>query len=216
MSEPDTPSTRIDDELQTHVARGFDFEEPPETFEAFWEQMMRTFAEALGRSVAVEDLCTTDESPHWARVGGETQYYQCVTDAFLLGVYLDEPVTARTVSPVSGEELLVEFDADGTVSAPEGAVLSFGVERAVEAPDGPVTPEAMYGRFCPYSKAFLSHEEYERWVAANPGVVSDVQPLEESLALQARLIEDTDPVGDSGQFGETEKSQGGCGDGCSC
>ncbi|MFC5973732.1 organomercurial lyase [Halomarina salina] len=210
MSETDTQSHRIDEELQTHVARAFEFDDPPETFEAFWQQMMRTFADALDRGVTVEDLCTTDESPHWATVNGETRYYQCVTDAFLLGMYLDEDVTARTVSPVSETELVVEFDADGVVSAPDGAVLSFGVERSVDPPDGPVTPEAMYGRFCPYSKAFASYEEYEQWVAANPEVVSDVQPLDESLNLQARLVRDVEPFGDS-----TESRNASGGD-CSC
>ena len=210
MSESDTPSHRIDNDLQTHVARAFKFDEPPETFEMFWEQMMRTFAEALGRGVSVDDLCTTDESPHWATVNGETRYYQCVTDAFLLGMYLDEEVTTRTVSPVSDTELVVEFDADGVVAAPEDPVLSFGVERSVDAPDGPVTPEAMYGRFCPYSKAFASREEYEQWAAANPEVVSDVQPLDESLDLQARLLRDAESLGDS------TASQDPSGGGCSC
>lgn len=208
MSESDIPSHRVDDELQTHVARAFKFDEPPATFEAFWEKMMRTFAEALGRGVTVDDLCTTDESRHWATVNGETRYYQCVTDAFLLGIYLDEDVTTRTVSPVSETELVVEFDAEGVVSAPEGAVLSFGVERSVDAPDGPVTPEAMYGRFCPYSKAFASREEYEQWAADNPEVVSDVQPLDESLDLQARLLRDTESLSDS--TGSQESSSGGC------
>jgi|GEM_PF-3728549 len=208
MSESDSQPHRVDEALQTHVARAFNFDEPPATFEAFWEQMMRTFAEALGRGVTVEDLCTTDESPHWATVDGETRYYQCVTDAFLLGLVLDEAVTTRTVSPMSETELVVEFDADGVVSAPEGAVLSFGVERAVEAPDGPVTPETMYGRFCPYSKAFASRAEYEQWAAANPEVVSDVQPLDESLDLQARLLGAAESGGDSTV--SPEPSDGGC------
>ena len=199
MSDPDTQSRRIDDELRTHVARAFGFDEPPETYQAFWRRMVETFADALGRDVTVDDLCTTDESPHWATVDGETRHYQCVTDAFLLGVARDEAVTARTVSPVSGTELVVEFDADGVVSAPDGAVLSFGVERTVDAPEGPVTPEAMYGRFCPYSKAFASREEYEQWTAANPEIVSDVRPLDDSLELQAHLLEDAALRGDTTQ-----------------
>lgn len=149
MSGSDTPSHRTDEDLRIHIARASKFDEPPETFEALWEQMMGTFAEALGRGVTVDDLCTIDEPPHWATVSGETRYDQCVTDAFLLGIYLDEEVTTRTVSAMSETELVVEFDADGAVSAAEGAVLSSGVERSVDAPDGPVTPEAMYGRFCP-------------------------------------------------------------------
>ena len=205
---PTPESGRLDVEFRTHVARAFEFDEPPETFEAFWRRMTETFAEALDRDVTVDDLCTTDESPHWATVDGETRHYRCVTDAFVLGTYLDEPTTARTVSPVSGTELVVEFDADGVVSAPEDAVLSFGVERSVEAPEGPVTPATMYGRFCPYSKAFASREEYQQWDADNPEVVSDVQSLDESLALQARFLDDAGSLGDT--TGSRWSSDGGC------
>ncbi len=196
MSDNPPATIQLDEEFRTHVARAFDFEGPPETFEAFWDRMMGTFADALGRDVTTDDLCRTDSSPHWATVNGETTHYQCVTDAFLLGIYLDEPVTAGTVSPLAKTELVVEFGANGVVSAPEGAVLSFGVERSVSAPDGPITPQVMYGRFCPYSKAFASREEYDRWTAAHPEVVSDVHPLEESLDLQARLLTGTSGSGD--------------------
>jgi hypothetical protein len=200
----------MDDELQTHVARAFDFDEPPATFEAFWEQMLRTFTEALGRSVALDDLCTTDDSPHRAIVDGDTRHYQCVTDAFILGAALDEAVTVRTVSPIADRELVVEFDADGNVSTSDGAVLSFGVDRSVEAPDGPVTPAAMYGRVCPYTKAFASRAEYDRWLAANPDVVADAQPLDDALGLLAHLVGTAQPAG------ETDQATPSAGDGCSC
>lgn len=196
---------RMDEELARHVRRAFGFEEPPRTYEEFWVEMSRTYAEGLGRELSADDLCTTDRSPHWARVGGDTHYYQCVTDALLLGAYLDEPVTARTVSPGSGTEIVVEFDADGVASAPEGALLSFGVERSVEAPDGAVTPAKMYGRFCPYGKAFASRDEYEEWTAANPEVVADAQPLGEALDLLGGLLSSADPDG-----------QLAAGEGCSC
>jgi len=104
----------------------------------------------------------------------------------------------------------VTVAGDGVVSAPEGAVLSFGVERSVDAPDGPVTPETMYGRFCRYSRAFASRAEYEQWAAATPEVVSDVQPLDESPDLQARLLGDAESLGDST---ESHDPSGG---GCSC
>lgn len=213
MSEATAESERMDEELARHVRRAFGFEEPPRTYEEFWVEMAATYQAELGRGLAPADLCTTDRSPHWARVDGETHRYQCVTDAFLLGTYLDEPVTARTVSPVSGTELVVEFDADGVVAVPEGAQLSYGVERSVEPPDGPITPEKMYGRFCPYSEAFASRGEYEEWAAAHPGVASDVQPLDEALELQARLL---DPSGRAGQTADTGNPDRESGPDCSC
>lgn len=45
---------------------------------------------------------------------------------------------------------------------------------------------------------------------SNPEVVSDVQPLDESLDLQARLLEDAESLGDSAE------SQDPPGGGCSC
>ncbi|WP_435065065.1 hypothetical protein [Halobaculum sp. EA56] len=60
MSDSDTSTHRIDDELRRHVARAFKFDDPPETFEAFWGAMMRTFTDALGRDVTIEDLCVTE------------------------------------------------------------------------------------------------------------------------------------------------------------
>lgn len=207
MPEPPTRSARTDEEFARHVQRAFEFDEPPRTFGEFWTEMAATYEEGLGRGLAPEDLCTTDRSPHWARVGGDTYHYQCVTDAYLLGTHLDEPVTARTASPVSGTELVVQLDA-GSVSVPEGAQLSYGVERSVRPPDGSITPEKMYGRFCPYSEAFASRGEYERWAAADPAVVSDAQPLEEALDLLAGLL---------GRGNATDdRRRGGSDAGCSC
>lgn len=97
----------------------------------------------------------------------------------------------RTEPPVTATELIVEFDADGVASVPDDAVLSFGVERSVPRPDDPVTPELMYGRFCPYSNVFASRAEYDQWARDNPGVVSDVHPLDAAPELQARLLGDT-------------------------
>ncbi|PSQ15434.1 hypothetical protein BRD00_14150 [Halobacteriales archaeon QS_8_69_26] len=208
MSDKRPAADRIDEEFASHVQRAFGFDEPPGTYGEFWEEMTTTFATALDRDVSLDDLCTTDESPHWASVDGERQYYQCVTDAFVVGATLDDPVTVRTVSPVSGTEIVVEFDRDGVVSAPEDAVLSFGVERSVERPDGPITPQKMYGRFCPYNEAFASPEEYEEWAADNPDVVSDDKSLGRSLDTLARVVPDAG-LADDGEL--SQESGRGCG-----
>lgn len=182
MSEHPTAGTRrIDPELRSHLARAFGMEPAPERYDALWRRLVETYETGLGRDLTPEDLCTTDESPHRATVDGETYRFQCVTDAFVLGLAVEGPVAARTVTPVDGAELVVEFEDGEPAAVPEGTVLSFGVERAVEAPDGTLTPGETYGRVCPYSKAFASREAYETWDAANPEVVSDAQPLGSAL-----------------------------------
>lgn len=180
-------ATTLSEDLRTGVARAFDSDEPPATFEAFWTEILRTFAEGLDRELTLTALCTIDRSPHRATADGDTQRYRCVTDGFVLGTVLGERVTVRTESPVSGTESTVEFDVGGVASVPGEAQLSFGVPRSVSRPEGAVTPESIYGRFCPYSNAFASRGEYERWAADTPDVVSDVHPLDEALAIQARL-----------------------------
>lgn len=210
MTETD-PTARIDPELQQHLTRVLDLDEPPQTFGEAYRTVIGVFADELGRDLTVDDLCTTDRSPHWATVDGETQHYQCVTDGFILGHVVDDPVTVRTESPVTGTELVVEFDSDGAVSVPEGAQLSFGVHQEVSPPDQPVTAEEMYARFCPYSLAFPSREEYDQWAETSPAVVSDVQPLDDALALQADLFGDT-----ADQSAEIPVAEGGGTEAVSC
>ncbi|MFB6089736.1 MAG: organomercurial lyase [Halobellus sp.] len=177
----------LEEPLRSHVADAFGFDAEPATFRELWERMIATFAEGLDRPVSAADLCTTDASPHRAVVDRGSQSFQCVTDAFIYAGRRGGDVTVRTVSPLDGRGLAVDYDADGTVSAPDGAVLSFGVERGASPPDGPVTPEQMYGRVCPYSKAFASRDEYERWTDARPEVASQALRLDDALALLARV-----------------------------
>jgi hypothetical protein len=177
----------LGDPFRRHVADAFGFDTEPATFRELWERMLATFAAGLDRPVSAADLCTTDASPHRAVVDGESQSFRCVTDAFIFAVLHGGDATVRTVSPLGGRELTVDFDATGAAATPDGAVLSVGVERSAGAPDGPVTPERMYGRFCPYSKAFSSREEYEWWTDARPEIATEVLPLDATLTLLARL-----------------------------
>ena len=183
----DPDGIELGDPFRRHVADAFGFDAEPATFRELWARMLATFAAGLDRPVSAADLCTTDASPHRAVVDGESQSFQCVTDAFIFAGLHDGDATIRTVSPLDGEALTVEFDAMGAAAAPEGAVLSLGVERGTGAPDSPVTPERMYGRLCPYSKAFTSREEYERWTDDRPEIATEVLPLDVALTLLARL-----------------------------
>jgi hypothetical protein len=193
--------------FRSHVADAFGFDAEPATFRDLWARMLRTFEAALDRPVSAADLCTTEASPHRAVLDGKSQSFQCVTDAFVFAGLRDSEVTVRTVSPLDGAELTVKFDATGAVTTPDEAVLSVGVERAAEAPDGPVTPERMYGQLCPYSKAFAAREEYERWTDARPEVVTEALPLDEAVTLLVRLtgrVVEADRQSRAGSAGEAD------------
>ncbi|MFA1609999.1 organomercurial lyase [Halobellus rubicundus] len=206
----DDASIELDQPVRRHAADAFGFDAEPETFGDLWGRMMATFADALGRPARATDLCTTDASPHRAVAGGESQSFRCVTDAFIYAGLRGGDVTVRTVSPLEGRGLSVEYDADGAVNAPDGAVLSFGVERDASPPGGPVTPERMYGRVCPHSKAFVSRDEYERWAAARPEVATQALPLDGALAALARLA-GREFGGDGGR-----EPRRGADEGCAC
>ncbi len=207
----DAPDIDLDDELATHVQRAFDMDETPETYRDLWAAIERTFGAVLDRDLSLADLCTTERSPHWAAVGDRRQHYQCVTDAYMVGAVIAEPVTARTVCPVSGTELAVEFDGEGGVTAPAGAVLAFGVRRDVEPPDGPVTPEAMYGRVCPYNKAFASRAAFEEW-ADEDALVAEAVDLEAALALLTDVFGDHESLGAGPSDVEAIGTEGEAGD----
>jgi len=183
----DGVDVELGDPFRSHVADAFGFDAEPATFRELWQRMMNTFATALDRPVSAADLCTTDASPHRAVIDGESQSFRCVTDAFILAGLRGGDATVRTVSPLDGTDLAVEFDATRAATTPDGAVLSVGVERTAKTPNAPVTPERMYGQFCPYSKAFASREEYERWADTHPEVATEVLPLDRALTLLARL-----------------------------
>lgn len=206
----DSGVIELDESLRSHVADAFAFDAPPTTFRELWERMLATFEAGLGRPVNAADLCTTDASPHRAVVDGDSQAFQCVTDAFIYAGLVGGDARVRTVSPVEGRGLTVDFGADAGVSAPDGSVLSVGVERGERPPDGPVTPERMYGRFCPYSNAFASREEYERWSEARPGAATQALPLDDALALLADL------TGRTGAERRRVRGDPGAGERCSC
>ncbi len=192
-----TNSMALGEPFRSHVADAFGFETAPATLEELWRRMIAAFETSLGRPVTVVDLCTTDQSPHRATVGGDDPqhvHFQCATDAYVFAVVRDSDVTTRTVSPVTDREIVVEFRTGHPVDVPENVWLSFGVEQPVTAPDRPVTPERMYGRLCPYSLAFAARAEYDEWAADHSAVASVAFPLGDVLELLSGLLTDVDPA----------------------
>jgi len=160
--------------------------EPVETL-AEWVAEVRD--RTGGGSLAVEDLCHTDDrTAHWGRMDGETYHFQCFYDAVILSAMADQPVDIHTESP---DGTTIEARAAGTSElrvAPETAVFSVGVGDGVAPPDdGAPTPADIYGAVCPYVRAFPDRDAYERWAETVPAATVAV-PLSGATDVAAALV----------------------------
>lgn len=192
MSEStDTTAYRapeIPGELGERLALALDLADRPETLDD-WADAMARIVEREDIDAAPEVLCTTEESPHRARFGGETQHYLCVQDAFIVPYLVEDvdTVEVTTESPVSGDLIEITVTDDALDVEPDGAVMSFGVAADVsEPPTDADSPAVAYGQICPYGHAFRDREEYEQW-AATVDAVTMVAPMADALHL-ARAI----------------------------
>lgn len=155
-----------------------------------WIDALETGMEPTGETFSLDDLCTTDASPHVIEIAASEQAYQCVIDPLLVPFVTGDPATVRSVCPVTDEEIVIEVDADGVRAQPETAFFSLGIaESAVErAGDPPHSPASTYEAFCPYVNAFASKGAYEEW-AATTGAVTARVPLEYGVTLVGALAE---------------------------
>lgn len=176
-------------EMGAAIRRALGLAEAPSSL-GDWIDALASVADRDGITLDADALCTTDDSPHRAEFDGRTQHYACAQDPIVL-VFLDDaaaPVTVETESPVSGEPVRLTVTADGIETDPPGAVLSFGVDADVEAPENGVRPALAYERFCPYGHAFATRAEYERWadgVDAHTIGVPATEALEWARAVAA-------------------------------
>ncbi|MFB6352671.1 MAG: organomercurial lyase [Halobacteriales archaeon] len=167
-----------------------DLDQRPRDFGEYVDEMA-TLVEREGLEVDLDTLCTTDESPHKATFGGETQHYHCTLDAVIVPFLAEDVgrVDVETVSPVSGDRITYTVAGSSIVAEPGEAVLSFGVGTDVERPPPDArSPALAYRRVCPYGKAFVSHGEYERWAEATEGHTMAMS-LEDALALSEALAD---------------------------
>lgn len=133
------------------------------------------------RAISVDDLCTTDESPHVLETDDDTQAYQCVIDPMIVPFLTDDPATVRSACPVTGDDIVFEITAGEVTARPEGAFFSLGI-----APEASGTPpyasEEVYGSFCPYGNVFASKEAYEQWAGETDALTTRL-PLEYGVAV---------------------------------
>lgn len=147
--------------------------------------------QTVGGSIAVEDLCATEEpTPHWAVREGQRQYFLCFYDAVILAALSEQSVEIHTESP---DGTVIEAQAVGTDTldvTPTEAVFSMGIEENAGTVDGEPTLEDAYGAVCPYVKAFPDADSYREWAAAVPAATVGLE-LSGATELAAKLASDS-------------------------
>lgn len=155
----------IPDRLGRQIRRVLALDERPAVF-GDWVEALARVAERDDFDLDMDALCTVEESPHEARFGGATRYYQCVQDPIIvpfLAADVDR-VEIHTRSPERGEPVELTVTESSIESDPTDAVFSVGVDASAEGPpDDGVSPAFAYGLFCPYGHAFASSDEYKEW-----------------------------------------------------
>lgn len=180
-------------ELGAKFQTAFGMDEPPATF-GEWIDALAAGATEAGLEVELEALCVAEDSGHVAEVDGERRHFHCVLDTFLLPALLDEErIDVTSTDPLDGETVELTVTKEGVEATPPEAVVSFGVHRDVEPPQGEsFDPEVAYARVCPYINAFPSREAYERWDERVEEAVTVGLPVERGFDLAALLV-DSDP-----------------------
>lgn len=179
-------TTELPEELGSTLGR-FLGTEPIDTLGG-WVAAVRYHID--GRSITIEELCTTDErTEHWGTVDGEKYHFACFYDAVILAALVDSPVDIRTKSP---DGRVIEAHAVGTDELtvdPDDAVFSFGIDGDVSPPseEGPTLDDG-YAAICPYVRAFPAREAYERW-ATSVHATTVAMPLGGATELAAALVE---------------------------
>lgn len=191
-------STILERELPDELADQFaaiGLAHAPETV-GEWIELTTSVLEDADLPTDLEVMCTSDHGRHEATFGEETRHVHCVLDTLLVPFVIDadEPVTARSKSPESGEIIEILVTREEISTSPETAVMSFGIATDIEEPiDDPIDPTVIYELFCPYVNAFTSREEYKQWADETEEAITIGMPMEAGFAL-ARAIEESPTV----------------------
>lgn len=170
--------------LASALERAFGLTSPPETL-GEWVTATEGLLGSVGMTVTYEELCTTDDGPHEATLDGRTQAFVCVLDTFLLPYASDVsgPIEVESTTP-AGETVRFSVSRSEIQTAPETAVISFGVSTDVEPVDpATISPEHAYQHLCPYIHAFPSEAAYASWAAELDGAATMVLPAAAGFEL---------------------------------
>jgi hypothetical protein len=176
-----TPATRLPDHVADAFATAYDRPRLDTLDE--WVALLPELYPAW--PPGVEELCHAEDGLHRASTPDDDHRFVCVLDALFLPHLTGDPVTVHSTPPV-GADVTLDVAADGTVDAPNGAVVSFGA--VPKPPTGDVTAEHTYAAVCPAIHVFSSLADYERW---NAGSSAETTPLslERATALVARMAD---------------------------
>jgi alkylmercury lyase len=155
---------------------------------------IRTHVEHVrGEGAEIEDgaivglALTLRPTGHRFRVRGNDLYTWCGFDVLFLPIILGERAEAVSTCPVTGTEIRLTVEPDGTVSAavPETTVVGIVGEEvtsscSVSGPDSAI---------CTQMPLFASREAGQRWLADHPGVAV-VDLAEAREVARAYLQED--------------------------
>jgi hypothetical protein len=192
----DRPSTTCRDiELPPAVAEqlqtAFGLPESPTTL-GEWVTITSDVADEIGLT-NMDALCADETSRHQATIESETQHFYCVLDALVVPLLLDidEPISIRSESPVSGTVVELQAGRDTFTVEPTDAVMSFGAAADVDAPATDESDLSLaHEGFCPYANAFPTETEYEEW-ATQTEAITTAFPIEVGYQL-ARYVPNSD------------------------
>lgn len=181
-------------EFADHLAVVSNLETPPKTMAEYWSGFTDQLA-ASDRTIAPQDLYTEDPTRHEVRVNGRIQYSPCVLDALGAAVMEDQnPVTVRSVDPVTRTPVTFTVDEETVNVTPEDAVVTFGIASAIpELEDSEQTifswmlqedTSGVTDAFCQYINAFESEDTYEQWAAKTDGKTVAVRPTSIGSLIQ--------------------------------
>jgi alkylmercury lyase len=138
------------------------------------DQASNHIAEARRTGVEVEDgaivgsALTLRPTAHRFRVRGNDMYTWCGFDALFLPIILGQRAAVASTCPVTGAEIRLTVEPDGTVTAvePSGVVVGIVGEEVLSccAVSGPES------EICSQMPFFASREAGERWQRDHPAV----------------------------------------------
>ncbi len=129
---------------------------------------------------------------HRFRVRGNDLYTWCGFDTLFLPIILGEPAEVDSTCPVTGTEIRLTVEADGTVSAAHPATVVVGVvgEEVTSCCEAAGPDSAI----CTQMPFFATREAGERWLVDHPGVaildLDDARDVARAYASGARRVTD--------------------------